>query len=606
MEFLKKVEGRHERISLPTDFKFDKNYDIAVVGMGTAGAIAVITAAKSKLRVVGIDRLNGLGGIGTLGGVFDYYFGNTGGEYEQYNTQCLDMTNKLPIADPNDILPDYSMPGMVKDRIMTDEAASLGADLMFDTVVCGVYMENDKVCGIECIQDSKLTSIGAKAVIDSSGNSIIADYASLPVTGARDWDNLFIRFSKPVLIYHEGKLRGMWHMCGNIDEWDADSVSKRIIYAYTLHPLYYETYKDHKDLYPFECTILGTRQSHRIVAEDSITFDDFKNGRTYDKPLFYAFSTVDTATSDIAFDNPNNTDWRFLCGMQGKGFSQPVEVGALIPKGIKGMLVAGKGAGTDCDVSGLLRMKRDLEKCGEAVATIAIEAVRQNIDVTQVSYESIEAKLRSTGCLDEANNFGLCKTVKRTPDGFIKLELLTEKEAIYDGLAGNSSLAMWSAVVLKNDEKYNWLHEWLNDGNEKVVNNSAVVLGVLGDKAAMPVLRHIVCQPDEYSRLMIHKAICLEGRFCDEEVTLPLLYIIRSFGENLKRPTDDVAEYTKFGLKPVDSVRFAAVALYNICKDTGSEVLKQELSDWCSGKQSEDEEIAYTQQSVLEHLKTLN
>ena len=37
---------------------FEKNYDVIVAGMGTAGAIATIVAAKEGLNVIGIERLN--------------------------------------------------------------------------------------------------------------------------------------------------------------------------------------------------------------------------------------------------------------------------------------------------------------------------------------------------------------------------------------------------------------------------------------------------------------------------------------------------------------------------------------------------------------------
>ena len=50
-----------------TGVRFDEKYDICVVGLGTAGAIALIAAAKKGLKVLGIEKTNYLGGVGTGG-----------------------------------------------------------------------------------------------------------------------------------------------------------------------------------------------------------------------------------------------------------------------------------------------------------------------------------------------------------------------------------------------------------------------------------------------------------------------------------------------------------------------------------------------------------
>ena len=60
-----------------------KNYDVIVVGLGTAGALSMLRCAEKGLSVLGIEKINQMGGTGTAGGICSYYFGSKGGMYEK-------------------------------------------------------------------------------------------------------------------------------------------------------------------------------------------------------------------------------------------------------------------------------------------------------------------------------------------------------------------------------------------------------------------------------------------------------------------------------------------------------------------------------------------
>ena len=59
--------GRSEVRRLKRQPAFEGDYDVVVIGLGTAGAVAFRTATKAGLRTFGIERLNGMGGLSTLG-----------------------------------------------------------------------------------------------------------------------------------------------------------------------------------------------------------------------------------------------------------------------------------------------------------------------------------------------------------------------------------------------------------------------------------------------------------------------------------------------------------------------------------------------------------
>jgi len=72
--------GRHGRYPvLASEVPIIADVDVLVVGGGTAGAIAAITAAQEGVRVAVVEMNPGLGGTATYGGVRHYWAGWQGG-----------------------------------------------------------------------------------------------------------------------------------------------------------------------------------------------------------------------------------------------------------------------------------------------------------------------------------------------------------------------------------------------------------------------------------------------------------------------------------------------------------------------------------------------
>ena len=51
-------------------------YDVVVIGGGTGGAPAGIGAARAGAKTLVVEYLHGLGGVGTMGAIAGYYWGN--------------------------------------------------------------------------------------------------------------------------------------------------------------------------------------------------------------------------------------------------------------------------------------------------------------------------------------------------------------------------------------------------------------------------------------------------------------------------------------------------------------------------------------------------
>lgn len=81
-----------------------------------------------------------------------------------------------------------------------------------------------------------------------------------------------------------------------------------------------------------------------------------------EKPVYYGWSNLDNHGKDSALEDRIYQDFITLCGLWGYGVSIPCAIGALIPKGWSGLLVAGRNVADDHNLAMGLRMKDDCHK----------------------------------------------------------------------------------------------------------------------------------------------------------------------------------------------------------------------------------------------------
>jgi glycine/D-amino acid oxidase-like deaminating enzyme len=163
--------------------------DVIVVGGGTTGPFAAISAARQGKRVVMIERFGSLGGNLTLGlntkpsgalvGGLPLEIWNlarsVGGAGDDY--MAVVKTGGVKIASPCD-------PEMMK-MLLTRLCAEAGVQILFETVVSNPVMEGDTVKGVVVESKTGRQFIAGKVVIDCSADADIAVRAGAPfVMGA--------------------------------------------------------------------------------------------------------------------------------------------------------------------------------------------------------------------------------------------------------------------------------------------------------------------------------------------------------------------------------------------------------------------------------------
>lgn len=176
--------------------------DVIVVGGGTTGPFAAISAAREGKRVVLIERFGSLGGNLTLGlntkpsgalvGGLPLEIWNlarsVGGAGEDY--MAVVKTGGVKIASPCD-------PEIMK-MLLTRLCADAGVQILFETVVSAPVLEDRTVTGVIIEGKNGRQFVAGKVIIDCSADADMATRAGAPfVMGSGGTDKVM----QPVSMY---------------------------------------------------------------------------------------------------------------------------------------------------------------------------------------------------------------------------------------------------------------------------------------------------------------------------------------------------------------------------------------------------------------------
>jgi hypothetical protein len=490
---------------------FERIYDVIVVGLGTAGAVSAIAAGQLGLTVLGIEQQNSMGGTGTNGHVLGYYFGSRGGLFEQLDERAKQLEQGVYMA--------YGPNVEAKKLALEQAALEAGVAVCYESVVTGVYTDQGKIMGLRWIGPNGVHEAGCRVLIDGTGDASIVAMAGCPTRFGRASDRTTHAYSSVVSLIDNGRLKAFYTDSGYVDHTDAHDLSKELIRSATLPTHLKETYNGDVRLLKV-APQLGVREGRRIVGEQTVTFAQYVDDQEADKPLFYAYANLDNHAKDFALESDLQQDWTVVSGLWSLKMAVPIPLGALIPRGLDNALVAGRSLAVDHDIAACVRMKRDMHKCGEIAAKAAYLAIRNHTAIRDISVDELLKLLEPTGCSSSEK--------QESP-------WLTDREAIREGLSSDQpGIAIWSVKRLGRAllaELKQWCEQRQDDHLRK---HSALALALIGDKSAIPVLREMVIERDEflpktshmYSQLRSHAAIYLLGKLGDAGIVDELKRLI--------------------------------------------------------------------------------
>jgi len=577
-----------------------ETYDVIVVGLGTAGAIAAIAAAERGMRVLGVERLNAMGGTGTLGAVVGYYFGNKGGMFEEIDQEVQRLASTGAYTKAGGVNAD------LKKLALERRAVAAGVEIRYESTVIGVFLEGDEARGLRWVGPDGVREAGCRVVIDCTGDAEVAAMAGAAYRKGRELDGKAQPFSNALVHINEHGVHTFYTDSGYVDVEDAEDVSRAVVESACIHTHQPERFEERRKFVKL-APLLGVREGRFIEGERQVTFADFLEDRETPEPIFYAYSNLDNHGKDMAFESEHQRDWIAAASLWGLNFSVPVPFGALLPKGIGGLIVAGRALAVDHDLAACVRMKRDMQKCGEAAGIAAALSIVDNVPLRALPYARLRPLLEETGCLQAANHKGMRDGQPSMDDAMPTIRWLRDASDIEAGLDGEKpGLAIWSARRI-GGAMIPKLKMWTAQ-TERVHlrRHSAFALALLGDESALPALRETVRERDgffpkssrKYNQARGYAAIYLLGKLGDEEIVPELIDIMRSRdsfrnvstdAEFINHDDEYFFQYFTFALRALFQIADRRLALRPLALETARDIVEDpSFSIYVTFKPSKD------------------
>lgn len=429
-------------------------YDVVVMGGGTAGAPAGISASMHHAKTLVVEYLHGLGGLATLGFIGRYWDGFREGYTAEIDKN---VRNMAPSDHPRQMKNNADSRMDWKVEWYRRQLRKNKADLWYGVIGCGALVHNGKVEGLVVATPFGRGVVLADVVIDSTGSAdiAIAAGAGYEYTG-----------KKTIAVQGAGLSRFELNDYYNNTDWtlidDTDILD--------VSRLYVQGKVKHKGAYDLG-KLPQTRERRRITGDYTISVYDVINHKRYNDTISYHKSSFDTHGMTV--------DPFFTLNPPGKRhviYDADVPLRALLPRGLEGIIVTGLGASAHRDAMPVIRMQPCLQNQGYSVGYLAAQAVTDKTPLRKVNIRKIQKHLVEKGVLParvlsdkETKTFSdksFEVAARQVTDHYKGLEvLLTDPDRC-------------TRIVRK--------HIAEASGNDRVIYAS--ILCILGDKEFAPIL----------------------------------------------------------------------------------------------------------------------
>ena len=132
----------------------------------------------------------------------------------------------------------------------------------------------------------------------------------------------------------------------------------------------------------------GVRETWRIVGEATVTESDYVAARQFDDAVCHSFYPIDVHTEEGV--RPRHLE---------RGKVPTVPFGALVPKGVRDVLVAGRAISSDRGANSALRVQATCMATGQAAGAAAALAARRGVTPGRVPIEEVRAALANCGAI---------------------------------------------------------------------------------------------------------------------------------------------------------------------------------------------------------------
>ena len=403
-------------------------YDVAVIGGGTAGVFAAISAARVGAKTVLIEKNSRIGGTVTSGGV------NYPGLFFAWGKQiiggpcweAIERTARLGGARIPEISykPEHHweeqilLDKVVYTKVLYDMCREAGVTVMTSAMLSAAS-EGEGGVSLLVTDKAGLLAIEAKAAVDASGDASLATMLSYAVMQSEiqqpaTLDNHLVGYERSAVDLRDLK-----------EKWEASPLSKKAPLSRVLWYLDMAKINSHVDSVAAhspenrarleECAIeelyqhiallrtvrgleglsvdrvadeVGVRETLRVVGEHIVTVEEYVRGEKYEDAICNAFYPVDLHVEQ-------GIEQTFLAD----GVVPTIPYRALIPKGARRLLVAGRCLSSDTYANSALRVQAPCMAMGQAAGVSAALAAKDGKNVRDLSLEEIRGALSSLGAI---------------------------------------------------------------------------------------------------------------------------------------------------------------------------------------------------------------
>jgi glycine/D-amino acid oxidase-like deaminating enzyme len=424
--------------------RMNQRFDVVVVGSGSAGSCAAITAARRGARTLLVDRLPFLGGTSTA--VLDtFYAFYTPGEtaWRVVGGIGWEVAQRLKAAGVAFERPNTygAGTGVTYDpeflKVTWEQLAEeAGVQVLLHTWATGIRLQNGHVASVRFWNKGGESRVDADAVVDASGDADLCAMAGVPYDDARSTPSLqslstifrlanvdveaAARVTKTELWskmrdaaergdYRLPRLEGSWHRTPypgvvtihmtripNVDATDPHQLTRAEIEGRRQVQEYHRFLRDRVPGFAHSVLVatspaIGVRESRRVIGDYRLTRDDVLGARRFPDEIALCGAPIEDHNA------ATDTRWSYIpnSGVYGIPFR------CLLPSGVEGMIVAGRCFSATHDAHASARSMATCMAMGQAAGTAAALAAATHANLRSLNVDDLRHRLTEDGALLE-------------------------------------------------------------------------------------------------------------------------------------------------------------------------------------------------------------
>lgn len=410
--------------------------DVLVVGGGASGVTAAVAAARQGKKVLLCESSGCFGGVGTSGMVPSFapfwdgehmLCSGIGLEIRKNVSRHIPLEQYWTPVDPEELKREY-------DRIL-EEA---GVEFLFFATLCDVVTSGDHIDYALFTAQGGLFAVKAAIYVDCTGDGSLIALAGgkfevgdengnvMPPTLCSSWGGIDVErydggiveakledaFRDKVFTFEDRHLSGFGvrpggYAGGNIghifdtDPLDPQSVTAAMVWGRKSMLEYIRFYNNYvpgceKATLVGTGSILGIRESRRIVCDYMLNVNDFRARANFDDEIGRYNYPVDIHIMNTDPEELKRFEEEYATMRYKNGESYGIPLRSLIPASFTNAFVAGRCMGTDRQMEASIRVQPGCYIVGQAAGTAAAMAVDKQ-DSRSVNAQALQRELIKGG-----------------------------------------------------------------------------------------------------------------------------------------------------------------------------------------------------------------